>query len=153
MNGATVMLSVIAVAMVVVTVALVWGIIEMVKTARSMRVLADDLDTKLIPLVEKTDVTVDAMNVELLRVDAIITRVEEVTSRVESTSRVVHEAATVPGEIVNDIAERVRRAWKRRSAETPESAAARRHEDAGDASDKRGAPTAVSDTAGKDETT
>ena len=67
----------------------IWALTESVKTARSARQLADDLDARLVPLLDKADVTVDAMNAELLRIDQIVTRVEEVTDRVSDTSRVV----------------------------------------------------------------
>ncbi len=92
----------------------IWALTESVKTARSAKQLADDLDARLVPLLDKADVTVDAMNAELLRIDQIVTRVEEVTDRVSDTSRVVQEVANAPAEIVNDIADRVRRAWKTR---------------------------------------
>jgi hypothetical protein len=95
----------------------IWGVFEGVKTARSARVLADDLDARLVPLLDKADITVDALNAELLRLDAVITRVEEITDRVDSTSRTVQGVANAPAEIVTDIADRVRRAWKRRGAE------------------------------------
>jgi hypothetical protein len=54
----------------------IWALTEAVKTARSARLLADDMDTRLVPLLDKADVTVDAMNAELLRIDQIVTRVE-----------------------------------------------------------------------------
>jgi uncharacterized protein YoxC len=92
----------------------IWALTETVKTAQSARRLADDLDSRLVPLLDKADVTVDAMNVELLRIDQIVTRVEEVTDRVSDTSRVVQQVANAPAEMVNDISDRVRRAWKTR---------------------------------------
>ena len=95
----------------------IWALVESVKTARSVRRLSDHLDERVVPLLDKADVTVDALNAELLRVDVIVTRIEEVTDRVESTSRTVQDVANAPGEIVTDIADRVRRAWKRRQAE------------------------------------
>jgi uncharacterized protein YoxC len=101
----------------------IWALVEGVKTARSMRTLADNLDAKAMPLLDKADVTVDALNAELLRVDTILTRVEEITDRVESTSRTVQDVANAPTEIVTDIADRVRRAWKRRQAENAAGAA------------------------------
>ena len=61
----------------------IWALIEAVKTARSAQLLADDLDARLVPLLDKADVTVDAINAELLRIDEIVTRVEEVTDRVD----------------------------------------------------------------------
>lgn len=95
----------------------IWALLESVKTMRSLRVFADDMDARAVPLLEKADVTVDALNAELLRVDQIVSRVEEITDRVETTSRTVQEVANAPAEIVTDIAERVRRAWKRHQAE------------------------------------
>lgn len=92
----------------------IWALSESVKTARSARQLADDLDARLVPLLDKADVTVDAMNAELLRIDQIVTRVEEVTDRVSDTSRVVQQVANAPAEMVNDISDRVRRAWNSR---------------------------------------
>ena len=96
----------------------IWALLEGVKTARSARTLSDDLDARVVPLLEKADVTIDALNAELLRVDAIVSRIEEITDRMDSTSRTVQGVANAPGEIVNDIADRVRRAWKRRQTET-----------------------------------
>jgi hypothetical protein len=95
----------------------IWALREGVRTARSVRILSDNLDAKVMPLLDKADVTVDALNAELLRLDTIVTRVEEITDRVDSTSRTVQDVANAPGEIVTDIADRVRRAWKRRQAE------------------------------------
>jgi len=92
----------------------IWALVEFVKTARSIRTLADDVDVRAVPLLDKADVTVDALNAELWRIDGIVTRVEEVTERVDNTTRTVQEVANAPAEIVNDLAGRVRRAWKTR---------------------------------------
>lgn len=100
----------------------IWAVIELVATLRSTRRLAEDLDASLMPLLEKTDVTVDAINVELLRIDEIVSRVEEVTDRVNSTSRTVQEVANAPAEIVSEIAGRVRSAFKTRKHAQPRSA-------------------------------
>lgn len=92
----------------------IWATLELVKTLRSTRVLVERVDMNLIPLLEKADVTIDAVNVELLRIDEIVTRVEQVTDRLSSTSRTVQEVANAPAEIVNDIADKVRRAFRSR---------------------------------------
>ncbi len=104
----------------------IWAVIELVATLRSTRKLAEDLDASLMPLLEKTDVTVDSINIELLRIDEIVTRVEEVTDRVNATSRTVQEVANAPAEIVNEIAGRVRSAFKSRKHTQHQS---KRHED------------------------
>jgi hypothetical protein len=116
----TVLLSVLIVAAVALCGVAIWALLEGVKTARSLRTLSDNLDARIVPLIEKADVTVDALNIELLRVDAIVTRFEEISDAVESTSRTVQGVANAPVEIVTDIADRVRRAWKTRKHATPE---------------------------------
>jgi hypothetical protein len=103
----------------------IWAFIEGARSARSLRVLSDHLDASMMPLLEKADITIDALNAELLRVDAIVSRVEEVTERMDSTSRAVQGVANAPAEIVTDIADRVRRAWKHRQAEAAAQAADR----------------------------
>ena len=113
-NTVTVLLGVLIVAASALCAVAIWALAEMVKSARSVRTLADDLDARVVPLLEKADVTVDAFNVELLRIDAIVTRFEEIGDRVETTSRTVQDVANAPVEIVTDIADRVRRAWHAR---------------------------------------
>ena len=114
MNVVTVLLCVLIVVASVLCGFGIWAIVEMVKTATSVRTLTDDLDSRLVPLLDKADVTVDALNAELLRVDGIVTRFEEISDRVDSTSRAVQDVANAPVEIVTDIADRVRRAWRTR---------------------------------------
>jgi len=119
-NTTTVLLSVLIVIACVLCGVAIWALSEAVKTARSVRVLSDDLDARIVPLIDKLDVSVDAFNAELLRVDAIVTRFEEISDRVESTSKTVQDVANAPVEIVTDIADRVRRAWRTRKTAHPE---------------------------------
>ena len=112
MDTATVLLVVLLAAASVLCAVAVWGVFELVKTARSVRLLTDDLRARVIPLLEKADVALDVVNVGLLRMDEIVTRVEDVTDRVSSTSRTVQEVANAPVEIVSNIADRVREAWR-----------------------------------------
>jgi hypothetical protein len=119
-NTTTVLLSVLIVTACALCGVAIWALTEAVKTARSVRVLSDDLDARIVPLIDKLDVSVDAFNAELLRVDAIVTRFEEISDRVESTSKTVQDVANAPVEIVTDIADRVRRAWRTRKTAHPE---------------------------------
>jgi hypothetical protein len=119
-NATTVLLSVLIVVASALCGVAIWALVEAVKTARSVRTLTDDLDARMVPLIDKVDVSVDAFNAELLRVDAIVTRFEEISDRVESTSRTVQDVANAPVEIVTDIADRVRRAWRHRKSAHPE---------------------------------
>lgn len=116
MNTTTVLLSVLIVVASALCGVAIWALVEAVATARSIRTLSDDLDARIVPLIDKVDVSVDAFNAELLRIDAIVTRFEEVSERVDSTSRTVQEVANAPVEIVTDLADRVRRAWRTRKS-------------------------------------
>ena len=64
------------------------------------------------PLIDKADVTVDAMNAELLRVDGIVTTIEEVSDRVGETTRTVHAVTNAPKEIANAMGPQLRAAWR-----------------------------------------
>lgn len=90
----------------------VWALVEVIKTSRSARVLFDDLDQRAIPLLEKADITIDAVNAELLRIDEIVSRVGDVSERVAATSSVVQGAVNAPLEAVNLVGGRLRR-WMR----------------------------------------
>jgi len=79
-----------------------------------MRALSDDVRTRLVPILEKADVTIDATNAELLRIDGAITKFEEASVRVSAASGTLSDIVQAPGEIVNGVADRVRRAWKDR---------------------------------------
>lgn len=52
------------------------------------KILADleEVRARLVPLLEKADVTVDAVNAELLRIDAIVSQAEEVGDAVSTAS-------------------------------------------------------------------
>jgi hypothetical protein len=119
-DTATVLLSVLIVLASALCAVAIWALAEWVKTARSIRTLADDLDSRFVPLLDKADVTVDAFNAELLRVDGIVTRFEEISDRVETTSRTVQDVANAPVEIVTNFADGVRRAWRARKHAHPE---------------------------------
>jgi hypothetical protein len=107
----------------------VWAAVAAARAASSLKALADDLDARVVPLLEKADITIDAVNAELLRVDAIVSRIEDITDRVGSTSRTVQGVANAPAEIVTDLAERVRRAWKRHQTVSEEEAIRSRDND------------------------
>ncbi|HEX9093995.1 MAG TPA: hypothetical protein VF902_08430 [Coriobacteriia bacterium] len=87
----------------------VWALVVVVGTARSTRRLADDLDARLVPLLDKASATVDAVNEELVRVDVIVTQLEEVSDKVSSTTRAASEMVNAPAAAVAGLSDRVRR--------------------------------------------
>jgi hypothetical protein len=101
---------------VVFCVAGTWAFVRLVSMSRSVKRLADDLESRLIPLAEKTDVTVDALNAELLRIDLIISQIEDASARVASASSAVHAVVNAPLGAVNELSDRLRRTMAARKA-------------------------------------
>lgn len=108
------LLTVLVVAAIVVCGVALWALVELVKTLRSTRRLSDDLSARLVPLLDKADITVDAINAELYRIDGIITRFEAAGERVDAASGTLTDIVNTPGELVSEFADKVRRAFKDR---------------------------------------
>lgn len=100
-----------------------WAAVEVARTAREARSSIHETNSRLIPLLDKADVTVDAVNAELLRIDAIITQFEDAGAKVSHASGTLSEIVNAPAEIVSEVADRVRRAWKdrKRAAEVTDA--------------------------------
>lgn len=124
MDAVTVLLVVLLVAATVTCGVAIWALREVAGASRSAKALADDARLRLVPLLDKADITIDATNAELLRVDAIITRFEDASVRVSSASGTISGIVNAPTEIVTEVADRVRRAWKdrKRSADADATA-------------------------------
>ncbi len=117
MDAVDVMRIVALAAATALSAAAVWALRETVITMRSLRRTSDELRERALPLLDKAEVTVDAVNVELLRIDSIITTVETASERVSSASGALSGIVSAPGEILSDVVGRARRAWKDRHRE------------------------------------
>lgn len=80
----------------------IYAVFMLVRTLGETRAFMTETRERLTPLLEKADVTLDAVNAELLRLDGIVTQVEEVSGTVSSTTRVASEFIRSP---VNKFAE------------------------------------------------
>lgn len=116
MDLVSVLLIVLLVAASALCATAIWALVDLVATSRSMRALSDESRQRLVPLLDKVDVTVDAVNAELLRIDLIVSRFEVVSERMAQTSETVSGIANAPERIVEDITARVR-GWSRRRQE------------------------------------
>ncbi len=74
------------VAALVLTLVALYGLVVIIKAVRSIETAVEDVRVRLVPLLEKADVTIDAANAELLRLDAIVTQAEEVGDAVSTAS-------------------------------------------------------------------
>ncbi|MEG1397197.1 MAG: DUF948 domain-containing protein [Raoultibacter sp.] len=114
---------------VVVGVALVWFIIELVMMVRKTRSAVDDMQkkidptltsignmtaslepavAKIDPLVERVSLTVDAANLEIMRLDQILEDVNDITGKVSLAANAVESATSAPIAIVNTMTDKVR---------------------------------------------
>lgn len=103
-------------------VAVIWLSRETAAMTRAVTQLSDEVRERLIPLLEKADVTVDAANAELLRIDGAITRFEDASARVSAASNTLADVVQAPADIVTGVADRVRKAWKDRRTQAPAGA-------------------------------
>lgn len=63
-----------------------YGVWVVVNAASKLTTAVEDVRVRLVPLIEKADITVDAVNAELLRIDAIVSQAEEVGEAVSNAS-------------------------------------------------------------------
>jgi len=87
----------------------IWALVVVARSAQSVRRLADDLDAKLPPVIDKAGETLDALNAEMARVDGLVTQLEEVSDKVTSTTRVASGIVNAPVAAVSGLGARVRR--------------------------------------------
>lgn len=74
------------VAALALTFLALYALVVVIKAVREIQIAVEDVRVRLVPLLEKADITVDAANAELLRLDAIVTQAEEVGEAVSSAS-------------------------------------------------------------------
>ncbi len=96
-------------AAIVVVVLAGWGVIEVVRAARSARRLADELYSTVPGVIERADETLTAFNRELARMDGVVTQLEEVSDRVTSTTRAAQEIVEAPAAAMSGLANGARR--------------------------------------------
>ena len=63
-----------------------YAVSVVVSAVREIRESVEEVRVRVVPLLDKADVTVDAINAELLRLDAIVTQAEEVGGVVSTAS-------------------------------------------------------------------
>lgn len=111
MDAHSVLLALVYIALIALCGTAIWALVVLVRTARSTDRLVRDLDARVLPLIDKASVTVDALNMEIVRVDGIVTQLEEVSGRVSSTTRAASELVSAPAAAVAGMGERARRVF------------------------------------------
>lgn len=113
-----------------VAVVIIWLIIELVLTIRKTRKVVDEVQKtvnvavqdvdeiknelmpaikKVDPLMDRVSLSVDAVNLELLRVDEIMTDVKTMSSAAAGATKSINTVASAPVDFVSGVADKVRR--------------------------------------------
>lgn len=115
---------------IVVGVALVWFVIELALTIRKTRTVVSDVKDQIDPtlenvaqltddakpLVERVSLTVDAANLEIMRVDEILQDVSNITDTASKAVTTVDNITNAPLELVNSLTNKVRNKFEPKSA-------------------------------------
>ena len=71
---------------IILVIAGIFAVSVLLRAVRNLLAAVEDVRSRLVPLLDKADITVDAVNAELLRLDAIVTQAEEVGDAVSTAS-------------------------------------------------------------------
>lgn len=75
-----------------------------------------ELRDTAVPIIKKTDITMDAVNAELMRIDGIISSFEETSERVSSVGETITGIVNAPTEIAAGLADRFIHSWRVKKA-------------------------------------
>lgn len=116
METSSILQVILLVAAIAVCAMAVFALWVAIGTLRSLHRSSEEVRERLVPLLDKADVTLDAINAELLRIDGVVTQFEDVTERVSSTTTAVHDAVNAPMEALSAVGSGLRGAfstWRR----------------------------------------
>ena len=124
LNLITILLALLIVVGVIVLIALVRTLSHvneltdsLSRTSNEAAKTMAELRDAALPIVNKAEVTIDAVNAEMLRVDGIITSLEQTTERVAEASDTVSGLVNAPVEIVSGVTDRVLSMWRQKKAD------------------------------------
>lgn len=95
-SGSTAWKVALAFLLVVISVALVYVLVRAGRVLQRVEKLVEDLDTELVPVLQRASTTVDEVNAELGKVNDITASVAEMTERVDAATRAVENAVSSP---------------------------------------------------------
>jgi ABC-type transporter Mla subunit MlaD len=101
------------IALTIITIVLVlagiYAVRVLVLAVRNLLAAVEEVRARLVPLLDKADVTVDAVNAELLRLDAIVTQAEEVGDVVSTASGLIRSPVNRAAEGIAQLARSFRK--------------------------------------------
>jgi uncharacterized protein YoxC len=82
--------------LVVVAVAIAYGLVRTGKTLASVEKMIEDVDKAIVPILGKAATTLDEVNAELHQVGEITTSVADMTQKIDAMTRAVESAVSLP---------------------------------------------------------
>lgn len=133
MDVNNILIAVLIVAGIAALIALVLLFLELTKTIKSARKMVDDLGptlknvetmttnlqapvAKVDPIVDRVTLTLDSVNLEMMRVDQLLEDLTQITGTASSATTAVDNIASAPVKAVSNVATRVKTAFGGRSA-------------------------------------
>lgn len=128
---------ILTVVFICVGIALIVFLIEFVRTVRSARTTIDNVQkqleptlahveqitneikpaiAKVDPLMDRVSLTIDAANLEMMRVDQILEDVTAITDTASNAVEAVDNVANAPLELMNNVSSKVRKVLKSKAA-------------------------------------
>lgn len=128
---------ILTVVFICVGIALIVFLIELVRTVRSVRTTIDNVQkqleptlahveqitneikpaiAKVDPLMDRVSLTIDAANLEMMRVDQILEDVTAITDTASNAVEAVDNVANAPLELMNNVSSKVRKVLKPKAA-------------------------------------
>lgn len=128
---------ILTVVFICVGIALIVFLIELVRTVRSARTTIDNVQkqleptlahveqitneikpaiAKVDPLMDRVSLTIDAANLEMMRVDQILEDVAAITDTASNAVEAVDNVANAPLELMNNVSSKVRKVLKPKAA-------------------------------------
>lgn len=128
---------ILTVVFICVGIALIVFLIELVRTVRSARTTIDNVQkqleptlahveqitneikpaiAKVDPLMDRVSLTIDAANLEMMRVDQILEDVTAITDTASNAIEAVDNVANAPLELMNNVSSKVRKVLKPKAA-------------------------------------
>lgn len=145
MEASAVVQIILLIVFIIVGLALIWFLVELVRTVKTARKAVEDIQAqvtptlehvekitedikpaiaKIDPLVERVSLTVDAANLEMMRIDSILEDVNTVTDALSSTTNAIDNVANAPLNVVNNVSSRVHSILKGRKSSASSSSLA-----------------------------
>ena len=92
-------------------------ILESKEVVMATREMVAEIRAQIHPTLEKVDIAVDGVNLNLLRLDSILESFEHTSEQVAGVSNSVSNLVNGPMDAIGNISDRIRRSWKARKAE------------------------------------